>query len=171
MPVSVLGLVGPMGQLLSKSSALGSNAATFHHHHHPRDNSCPDDETRPGHPQSQVLDMPPPLPASFSPQCHHRTTCLSHLQVSRAKELRTIWVYFLLEILPPVPDELPFLLIKPQEYEKPSNFPFHLRNSSENLSHFLASPIMCRHKWLQVLLGKQEGQQISLSPMIRMQQQ
>lgn len=28
MPVSVLGLVGPMRQLLSKSSTLGSNAAT-----------------------------------------------------------------------------------------------------------------------------------------------
>lgn len=56
MPVSVIGLVGPTGQLLSKSSALGSNAATFHHHHHPRDNSCPGAETRPGHPQSQVLD-------------------------------------------------------------------------------------------------------------------
>lgn len=136
MPVSVIGLVGPTGQLLSKSSALGSNAATFHHHHHPRDNSCPDAETRPGHPQSQVLDMPPPLPVSFSPQRRHRTACLSHLQVSREKELRANWVYFLLEILPLVPDELPFLLTKPQEYEKPSNFPFHLGTSSDNLSRF-----------------------------------
>lgn len=136
MPVSVIGLVGPTGQLLSKSSALGSNAATFHHHHHPRDNSCPDAETRPGHPQSQVLDMPPPLSVSFSPQRRHRTACLSHLQVSREKELRANWVYFLLEILPLVPDELPFLLTKPQEYKKPSNFPFHLGTSSDNLSRF-----------------------------------
>lgn len=89
--------------------------------------------------KAKSLIMPPPLPVSFSPQRRHRTACPSHLQVSREKELRANWVYFLLEILPLVPDGLPFLLTKPQEYEKPSNFPFHLGNSSDNLSHTCAA--------------------------------
>lgn len=59
--------------------------------------------------KAKSLIMPPLLPVSFSPQRRHRTACPSHLQVSREKELRANWVYFLLEILPLVPDGLPFL--------------------------------------------------------------